>query len=67
MGFGDVAADRRRTAPYMALLHYDDRWSPEFLARRVAFLERHPSCAMAFAGGQVIDEDGRLVRASSSR
>jgi len=26
------------TAPYVALLHDDDRWEPDFLARRVAFL-----------------------------
>ena len=30
------------SAPYVTLLQDDDVWDPDFLARRVAFLERHP-------------------------
>jgi glycosyltransferase involved in cell wall biosynthesis len=49
-------------APYVALLHDDDRWAPGFLARRLEFLEDHPACAFAFSGVKVIDEAGRELR-----
>jgi glycosyltransferase involved in cell wall biosynthesis len=52
---------RTGTAPYVALLHDDDRWEPGFLARRVEFLERHPECGMVFSGSVIIDEHGRRV------
>ena len=32
------------------MLHDDDRWDPEFLARRLAFLEEEPECGFVFAG-----------------
>ena len=32
-------------APYVAVLPHDEFWDPEFLARRVDLLERHPDCA----------------------
>jgi glycosyltransferase involved in cell wall biosynthesis len=35
---------RTGTAPYVAPLHDYDRWAPEFLMRRVAFLDAHPAC-----------------------
>jgi len=47
--------------PYVALLHDDDRWEPEFLARRVDFLERHPECAFVFSPVILIDENGREI------
>jgi glycosyltransferase involved in cell wall biosynthesis len=48
-------------APYVALLHDDDRWEPEFLARRVGFLEAHPACGFVFSADSEIDENGNLV------
>jgi hypothetical protein len=47
------------TAPYVAILHDDDRWDPEFLQRRVEFLERHPECGFVFGANVEIDEQGR--------
>jgi glycosyltransferase involved in cell wall biosynthesis len=65
----DVSAARNSTiaasagtAPYVAVLHDDDRWEPEFLARRVAFLERNPSCGFVFSGHFEIDENGVELR-----
>ena len=48
-------------APYFAFLHDDDRWEPEFLARRVAFLEEHPECGLVFSGHVDIDSSGRVT------
>jgi glycosyltransferase involved in cell wall biosynthesis len=58
MNFTKVAAGN---APYVALLHDDDSWEPEFLERRVAFLEEHPSCGFVFSACAVIDADGTPV------
>ena len=46
------------SAPYVAILHDDDRWEPEFLERRVDFLEAHPECAFVFSGHMDIDGNG---------
>lgn len=46
-------------APYVALLHDDDRWGPDFLARRVAFLETHPQSQLVFSGVMNVDERGK--------
>jgi hypothetical protein len=46
------------SAPYVAILHDDDVWDPEWLERRVAFLEAHPECGYVFAGNRLIDEQG---------
>jgi glycosyltransferase involved in cell wall biosynthesis len=51
---------RSAKAPYVALLHDDDRWDPDFLARRVSFLDEHPGCGFVFGGHRLIDEDGRV-------
>lgn len=45
-------------APYVAILHDDDRWHPGFLERRVRFLDAHPECGMAFSEHLDIDRDG---------
>jgi glycosyltransferase involved in cell wall biosynthesis len=50
------------TAPYVALLHDDDRWEPAFLARRVALLDAHPECGWAFGSNIEIDSSGREIR-----
>ena len=49
------------TAPYVALLHDDDLWLPDFLERHVAFLEAAPTCGLVFSGNLVIDEVGRVI------
>lgn len=49
------------TAPYVALLHDDDRWEPDFLARRVAFLERQPEAGFVFSGVTNVDEEGGVL------
>ena len=48
-------------APYLAILHDDDRWDSEFLERRVAFLEEHPSCSFVFSRCFLIDSRGSYV------
>jgi glycosyltransferase involved in cell wall biosynthesis len=53
---------QRGDAPYVALLHDDDRWEPTFLARRVAVLEAHPECGLVCSRGRVIDESGAVIR-----
>jgi glycosyltransferase involved in cell wall biosynthesis len=48
-------------AQFVGLLHDDDRWDADFLARRVAFLESNPSCGFVFSHCKFIDEAGRVV------
>jgi GT2 family glycosyltransferase len=48
-------------APYLAILHDDDRWDPQFLERRVAFLDEHPSCGFVFSRCFLIDGTGSYV------
>ena len=55
-------AIRYAEAPYVAMLHDDDRWHPSFLARRVAFMEEHPTCGLVFGGYRAIDDDGDVFR-----
>ena len=57
---------RAGDAPYVALLHDDDRWEPEFLERRVAFLEEHPDCALVFSPHFDIDGEGRETGRSAA-
>ena len=49
------------SAPYVGLLHDDDRWEPGFLARRVEFLETYPECGLVFSRSVIIDERGRPI------
>ena len=49
------------SAPYVALLHDDDRWAPGFLERRVSFLEAYPSCGLVFSDCDFIDGDGAVL------
>ena len=48
-------------AAYVALLHDDDRWELEFLARRLTFLEANPACGLVFSACDFIDEHGSVV------
>lgn len=52
---------QKGSAPYVAILHDDDRWDPGFLEARVRFLERHPACGLAFSGNTDIDERGATI------
>ena len=49
------------SAPYVTLIQDDDVWDPDFLARRVAFLEGHRACAFVFSGERKIDREGREI------
>ena len=49
----------RQRALRFTLIQDDDKWDPEFLARRVAFLERHPTCSFVYSGDRQVDENGR--------
>ena len=53
---------RESEAPFVALLHDDDRWESEFLERRVTFLERHPDCGFVFSPVVDIDERGDEIK-----
>ena len=55
-------AIRLAEAPYVAMLHDDDRWDPEFLARRVELMDANPSCGFVFGGYRSIDETGEVIR-----
>jgi glycosyltransferase involved in cell wall biosynthesis len=55
------------SARYVAILHDDDLWEPEFLERRVEFLEAHPECAFVFSGHLDIDGHGGRVGQSKLR
>jgi glycosyltransferase involved in cell wall biosynthesis len=55
----------RGDAPYVALLHDDDRWEPRFLERRVDFLDAHPDCGFVFGRWATIDGDGARIDESS--
>ena len=40
----------------MAFLDADDRWTPEFLARQVAYLERNRGCALVYCDALISGE-----------
>ncbi len=54
-------AIRRGSAPFVALLHDDDRWHADYLGARVHALESHPECGFAFGESVQIERDGREV------
>lgn len=54
-------------APYVAILNDDDRWAPEYLARRVAFLDEHVECGLVFSAATIIDEQGAVVGRTKHR
>ena len=57
---------RESTAEFVAIHHDDDRWEPEFLERRVTFMERHRECGFVFSPWIVIDEAGDEIRRTSA-
>jgi glycosyltransferase involved in cell wall biosynthesis len=56
---------REGTAPYVAILHDDDRWEPGFLDARVRFLDAEPECGLVFSGNTDIDARGATTGRSS--
>lgn len=50
------------TGEYYKLADYDDLLAPEFVARCVEELERHPQAAVCFPRTRLIDDAGRLIR-----
>jgi glycosyltransferase involved in cell wall biosynthesis len=62
-----TAAFASGDAPYIAMLHDDDLWDPDFVARRVEGLEAHPACAFAFSAYREIDEHGDLIALHAPR
>jgi teichuronic acid biosynthesis glycosyltransferase TuaG len=52
---------RAGSAPYVGVLHDDDRWGHRFLERRVEFLERHRTCGLVYSGHNVIDDSGVII------
>jgi glycosyltransferase involved in cell wall biosynthesis len=58
---------RGARAAYIALLHDDDLWAPDFLERRIAFLEGNPSCGLVFSCCDFIDDHGAVVHRFAPR
>jgi glycosyltransferase involved in cell wall biosynthesis len=52
------------SAPYVAIIHDDDRWHPGWLETRVKALADEPRCAFAFGECYVIDGEGRVTARS---
>ena len=50
---------------FIALLHADDEYLPDFLARRLGQFRDSPETGIAFGAVELIDEDGRSVGRSS--
>jgi glycosyltransferase involved in cell wall biosynthesis len=50
------------SAPYVAMLHDDDRWSRDFLSKRVDFLAEHTECGFVFGGYRQVAEAGETLR-----
>ena len=46
---------------YIALLHADDVYLPNFLAERVAILDEHSEVGLAFGAVDIIDASGRIL------
>lgn len=46
----------------VAVLSQDDLWQPEFLERRLAFLDRHPECGFVYAPHVDVDGAGAEIR-----
>jgi glycosyltransferase involved in cell wall biosynthesis len=52
---------RHGRAPFVALLHDDDRWQPGYLETRCRYLSEHPRCGFVFSDATVIRGDGTPV------
>jgi glycosyltransferase involved in cell wall biosynthesis len=52
---------RHGAAPFVALLHDDDRWQPGYLETRCRYLNEKPRCGFVFSDATVIRGDGTPV------
>jgi hypothetical protein len=55
-----IDACRAADGKYVAHLHDDDMWEPDFLAKLVPPMEQHPDAVIAFSDHHIIDRAGRL-------
>ncbi|HEX2232975.1 MAG TPA: glycosyltransferase [Thermoleophilaceae bacterium] len=55
------------SAPYVAMLHDDDVWDPDYIERRVNFLDAQPACGFVFSSWREIDESGDELEAVEYR
>lgn len=65
MGMNTWQALARASGKYIANLHDDDAWEPEFLAALVPPLEQDDSLSVAFCDHHVVDQNGTLDPAAS--
>lgn len=65
MGMNTWQALARASGKYVANLHDDDAWEPEFLAALVPPLERDDSLSVAFSDHHVVDQNGTIDPAAS--
>lgn len=65
MGLNTWQALARASGKYVANLHDDDAWEPEFLATLVPPLEEDGSLSVAFCDHYVVDQNGILDPAAS--
>ena len=65
MGMNTWQALARASGKYVANLHDDDAWEPDFLAALVPPLEQDDSLSVAFCDHHVVDQNGTLDPAAS--
>ena len=53
------------TGEFVALLHADDVYLPDFLAERLRQFDAAPEAGIAFGAVELIDDEGRLIGAQS--
>jgi len=56
---GDRSLDLKQyaTGKYIALMHSDDLWDKDKIARQVEYLERHPECGVCLSWCEYVDEN----------
>jgi len=62
-----IGACRESRGEYIANLHDDDMWEPQFLEKLVPILERYPAAGIAFSDHHIIDADGQFDPAMTRR
>lgn len=55
------------TGEYFAFLDYDDMLSPNYVSDLVGILDSHPEVAVAMSREELVDENGKFLRASSDQ
>jgi len=67
IAMNNYAAFSEAGGKYIANLHDDDAWEPDFLATLVPILEADPEVAVAFSDHYIMDENGKLSLERSHR